>query len=379
MERKYGIIVIGGHVQALGIVRIYGDKGIPCVVLDSEKRNIARHSKYCTEFVHYKEEELLESLMAMGDSCKYKDWLIIPTSDLQVRTVSENKSQLEQYFKVSTDSWENVEVFFNKTFTYKMACELSIDIPMTWFPQSLEDVKKKAYVFPCIIKPAVVQDFYRETHKKVFFCQNRDELISNYVKSLEIIPKDEIIIQDIIPGSSENQYSACFTYDKTRPIVQMVARRKRQHPIDFGNATTFAETVDNTHLIPIARKLLDRIGYKGICEVEFKYDIRDNKFKLLEVNPRTWKWHSIAEKSGSPFLLSLYDLLYTGSSTQTLTWGKASFKHIITDVPTSLNLLFKGKLKFGKNGNTHYAVWNIADIKPSIYELLYLYHNIKNR
>lgn len=379
MERQYGIIVIGGHVQALGIVRIYGKKGIPCVVLDSEKRNIARHSKFCTEFVPYPEGELLESLLAMGKSGKYLHWLIMPTSDLQVRTVSQNKAQLEQYFKVSTDDWEKVEVFFNKTLTYKTAEALDIDIPKTWFPQSLDDVKRNAYVFPCIVKPAVVQQFYKETHKKVFFCQNKNELIQNYKIALDIIPKDEIIIQDIIPGSSENQFSACFTYNVSQPIVQMVARRKRQHPIDFGNATTFAETVDNEELISIARTLLDKIGYIGICEVEFKFDMRDKKYKLLEVNPRTWKWHSIAEKSGSPFLMSLYDLLYTGSSASTLIWEKASFKHIITDVPTTLILFFKGKLKLGKNRNTHYAVWDIADIKPSIYELLYLHHNIKNR
>ena len=44
---KKGVIVLGGHVQGLGIIRIFGKNNIPCVLLDSTGINIARHSKYC--------------------------------------------------------------------------------------------------------------------------------------------------------------------------------------------------------------------------------------------------------------------------------------------------------------------------------------------
>ena len=42
-----GVIVLGGHVQALGIVRAYGKLGIQAVVVENTSKNISRHSKYC--------------------------------------------------------------------------------------------------------------------------------------------------------------------------------------------------------------------------------------------------------------------------------------------------------------------------------------------
>ncbi len=155
-------------------------------------------------------------------------------------------------------------------------------------------------------------------------------------------------------------------------LVQLVARRKRQHPIDFGNATTYAETVNNNELIAIAEKILTYVNYIGICEVEFKYDERDNKYKFLEVNPRTWKWHAISERSDSPFLMSLYNLIYNEKPIVKLTWNNAAVKHLTTDLPIILRLLIKGQFKKSKIKNIQYAVWKKEDLKPAFFELLYL-------
>ena len=123
------------------------------------------------------------------------------------------------------------------------------------------------------------------------------ELKENYNKAIEIIPNNEVIIQDIIPGSSEHQYSVCFMFDGEKPLVTLSARRARQHPPDFGNATTYAVTIEIPEIIKFGIEILKKVHYIGVCEVEFKFDSRDNNFKFLEVNPRTWKWHSIAEIS----------------------------------------------------------------------------------
>jgi len=75
--------------------------------------------------------------------------------------------------------------------------------------------------------------------------------------------------------------------------------------MDFGKASTFVELVEVPEIRSLSLKLLDALGYYGLSEVEFKYDSRDGTFKLLEINPRTWKWHSIALLSGLnlPYLL----------------------------------------------------------------------------
>ena len=379
LSNQKGVIVLGGHVQGLGIIRIFGKNNIPCVLLDNTDINIAKHSKYCNAFYQYDEDGLFDYLVELGETGKYKDWLLMPTNDHQVKILSQSRRKLEKYFKVSSDNWKSVEIFYNKRLTYKMAQEIGVEIPQTYFPDSISEIKKLKLTFPCIIKPAVVQNFYKKAKKKVFVCNNKDELIYNYHKAISIIPSDEIIVQEIIPGSSENQFSACFLFNKNEPLVQLVAKRKRQHPIDFGNATTYAETANSNELINIAENILKYVDYTGVCEVEFKYDERDNRYKFLEVNPRTWKWHVISERSNSPFLMSLYNLIYHEKPIVRLTWNSAAFKHLTTDVPTILKLFFKGQFRKSVVNNVQYAVWNKKDLKPAFYELLYLPYLIVKR
>ena len=222
-------------------------------------------------------------------------------------------------------------------------------------------------------------NFIELQKKKGFICNNRVELLENYKKALEIIPATQIMIQDIIPGPSENLYSACFMYSKDRAHVQLVCRRKRQHPIHFGNATTFAETVKNEELIEISEKILREVEYEGVCEVEYKYDNRDGKYKFLEINTRTWKWHSISIKSNSPFLMSYYNKCYGLKEIINLEYEDACFKHIITDIPISFKMILMGIYKKSIIKNIQYATWNKKDIIPAIMELLILPYLIFKR
>ncbi len=381
MKNKHhkGVIIIGGHVQGLGIARIFGKNQIPTVLLDKTPINLTRHSKYCSKMIKYEEGKLYEKLLQLAEEQMYKDWLLMPTNDADVGVLGFNKDILQKHFKVSTADPSVLAYFFNKRHTYALAKKLNVSIPATWMPNSLEELKNLDVRFPCIIKPAVMHTFYSQTKKKVFVCENQNDLVVNYKRALEIIPKEEVIVQDIIPGNSEHQYSVCFMFDGREPLVSLSARRARQHPPDFGNATTYAETVSIPQIYEDAKKILTEIGFTGVCEVEFKFDIRDNIYKFLEVNPRTWKWHSLAEKSNSPILMSLYHYMYNLSPLKSNEQENATFRHLVTDLPTMLKMKMK-KIKYPKTKrNTKYAVWDSNDLLPAFFEILYLPYFILKR
>lgn len=374
-----GVIVIGGHVQGLGITRIFGKNDIPVILLDETSTNLARHSKYCKKFIRYSKDRLLEELLSLMKEGKYRNWLLMPTNDKHVGILGDHKDELSKHFKVSTTDKKVLRYFFNKRNTYKLAADLNIPIPNTWSPDTWEEVSKLDLEYPCIIKPAVMHTFYSQIKKKVFVCNNVTELEENYMKALSLIPKDEVIIQDIIPGNSEHQYSVCFMFDGNRPLVTLSARRARQHPPDFGNATTYAETVDIPELVVSAKKILNEINFTGVCEVEFKFDTRDNTYKFLEVNPRTWKWHTLAEKSNSPILMSLYNYIYNLVPIIKNEQENASFRHLLTDVPTIIKMKLN-KIKYTKTKKPiKYAVWDTNDILPALFEILYLPYFILKR
>jgi predicted ATP-grasp superfamily ATP-dependent carboligase len=338
--KERGVIVIGGHVQGLGVVRIFGRNQIQCFVLDNTSINIARHSRYCTKFIKFwPDQDFVKFLIDLCERYDLHDWLLIPTDDNYVKILSQNKNTLEEYYRVSVDNWDVIEKCYNKRFTYKLVHELGVFMPKTFFPDSYYDLESIDLDYPCIIKPAIMHKLYSQIRKKVLICNNKNELSFNYKKVLSYIPADEIIVQEIIPGDSSNQYSACFFFDRTKSLVRLLARRKRQYPIDFGSCTSFAETINDPCLIEVAEKILKNINYWGICEVEFKRDGRDGKYKFLEINPRTWKWHSISTVSGSPFLMSLYNYVYRGKPILNDEWVACSWKDLVIDTIVLIRLL----------------------------------------
>ena len=231
-DNMRGAIILGGHVQALGIVRILGQRSIPVIVVDSSRYSLARRSKFCTAFFRVSDEGLEEFLMGPRCSSDYKGWVIFPTNDFHVRLLSAKRDRLQPFYTVSTDRWEVTETFFNKTKTYRLAEKTGVPIPHTLFPAGIADLDAMDIVYPCIIKPAVMVDFYRKVGKKVFLCRNRKELRKNYGEALLVIPAEEIIIQEVVPGDGRNQFSACFLFLGGRSYVRLTACRMRQHPVD---------------------------------------------------------------------------------------------------------------------------------------------------
>ena len=373
------IIVLGGHVQALGIVRIFGKIGYKVYVADTTKRNIARHSKFCAGFIFnsgIRWDAFLKSLNEGFDNS-----VIFPTNDEQVQLLSKNKSSLSDRFIPAVPDWSVVEKCYYKTNTYKIAESIGVEIPLTLFPKSINDLEllAKEIRYPVIIKPSIMHLFYKAFRKKVFLCNNKEELLVNYSKTIKILPWDQIIIQEIIQGDSFNNYSAGVLFDNGEALISLTARRKRQHPLFFGNATTYAETVNIPEIHDNAVKLLKEINYSGICEVEYKFDNLSGKYKFLEINPRTWKWHYISEIADTPFLEGLLDLLQGKDVPISTGYKKSAWRHMVTDLPVVFQLLFKKMLRNGDSRPVIEAVWSMNDPKPMIMELIYLPFLIKTR
>ena len=108
------VIIIGGHVQALGITRILGELGFNITILDSTIFNLARHSKFCENFIKFKKDNLLNKLIELGKTKEHQNSIVFPTNDLHVRVLSNNKELLSKHFTIAADEWSSVEKSYNK-------------------------------------------------------------------------------------------------------------------------------------------------------------------------------------------------------------------------------------------------------------------------
>jgi D-aspartate ligase len=61
------------------------------------------------------------------------------------------------------------------------------------------------------------------------------------------------------------------------------------------------ETVEQAQVEELACRFLKSINYTGAIEIEFKYDRRDARYKLLDTNGRFWTWNGLGALAGVDF------------------------------------------------------------------------------
>jgi D-aspartate ligase len=349
-ERAPGAIVLGGDYQGLGIVRSLGRHGVPVCVVDDE-HSIARVSRYtcCWERVADlgDEQSLVEDLLRIGRERDLAGWVLYPTRDETVAAIAHNRERLASVFRVPTAEWETIRWAWDKRSTYELAESLGVPTPRTWRPDTVEELDSIDGEPPFAIKPAIKEHFFYETKAKAWRADSEVELRELVAKALDIVGPGEVLVQELIPGDGERQYSYCALYEEGEPVATMVARRLRQHPAEFGRASTFVETVDAPAVEELSHTLLSHIRFNGLVELEYKRDPRNDAFKLLDFNARTWGYHTIAAEAGVdfPYLLFRSQLAQTVNPQRTRTG--VSWVRILTDVPTAVLEILRGRLRLG--------------------------------
>jgi predicted ATP-grasp superfamily ATP-dependent carboligase len=272
--------------------------------------------------------------------------VLFPTRDEIVAALSRRRAELEQFFRVPTPPWESVSWAWDKRLTYDLAEELGIPHPKTWLFSDPAELTQAAQQVPLVIKPAIKEHFIYVTNAKAWRADTPEALETLFRRAAAIIPANEVMVQELIPGDGHCQFSYCGFFKDGRSIATMVVRRWRQRPLDFGRSSTFVETVDVPELEELSHRFLSSIDYYGLVEIEYKLDERDGKYKLLDVNPRTWGYHSLGLRAGADFPLLLFrDQLGERVEAIRASTG-VKWVRLSTDVPTALPELLAGRLRW---------------------------------
>ena len=309
-DQTVGAVVIGGDYQGLGIVRSLGRQGVPVCVVDDE-HSISRYSRYSKRFVSLTDlrdqRNAVDSLLEIGKQLGLYGWVLYPTREELVAAISHHRLELSEVFRVPTPDWEIVKWAWDKRNTYRLAQELDIPMPVTHYPGNIDQLTQlDGLKPPFAIKPAIKEHFFYATKAKAWRANNHSELRTLFQKASELAGHGEIMVQELIPGGGSQQFSYCAFFRNREAVGKMVVRRRRQHPLEFGRASTYVETVDVPILEEFSERFLSAIDYYGLVELEYKLDPRDSQYKLLDVNARTWGYHSLGSRAGVDFSYMLY-------------------------------------------------------------------------
>lgn len=371
-----GAVVIGGDYQGLGIARSLGRHGIPVCVIDDQP-SIARASRFVRDAIRVRdlsaEAAFLDTVTRTGARLQPDRWVLYPTREETVVAIAGHRDSLLRYFRVPTPGLDSVRHAWDKRLTYRLAEKLSVATPKSWFPRSESDLAEINADLPLVVKPAIKEHFFYSAKAKALRADTRPQLRAAFRRAAEIVGEGEVIVQEMIPGGGDEQYAYCAFFRDGQTVASMTVRRRRQHPSDFGRASTFVETVRRPELAGPSARFLAAMGYYGLVELEYKQDRRDGVYKLLDVNARTWGYHTLGYAAGVDFPYLLF-CDQVGTPVQEV-HARPGIRWIrlATDVPNALRDIRAGGLRPGDYlrslcGVHAEAVFSFRDPLPGLYE-----------
>ena len=379
MSDTPGAIVVGGDFQGLGIVRSLGRRGVPVCVIDDE-RSISRYSRYATHFVRaadlLDQQRTVETVLEVARRRGLHGWVVYPTREETVAAFSRHRDRLLEELRVPTPAWDVVRWAWDKRKTYERAAALGIPTPRTWCPAGPDELEGVEGDPPFAIKPAIKEHFLYATRAKAWRADTREELVERFTRASALVGPGEVMVQELVPGDGRHQFAYCAFFKAGEAVGSMVARRRRQHPPQFGKASTFVETVELPELETLSQRFLEAIDYYGLVEVEYKLDDRDGRFKLLDVNARTWGYHTLGERAGVDFPYLLFADQVGLPVEPSRSRAGVSWIRLVTDLPTAAVELFAGRLRLREylrslRADTE-AVFSRDDPLPGLVQLVLL-------
>jgi len=343
-----GAIVIGGDYQGLGIIRSLGRRGIPTCVIDDEQ-SIGRFSRYATYSVRARNlrhgTAAVDATLAAVERFGLRGWVLYPTRDEHVAAFGLARERLRDFVRVPTPSWDVVRWLYDKRNTYELAQRIGVPTPRWWLVDGVKGLRDVGGEAPWAVKPAIKDHFFYATKAKAWRANSREELRELVARASDLVGRQEVIVQELIPGNGESQQAFCAFFRDAEAIASMVVERRRQHPPEFGRASTYVRTIESPQLEEWSCRLLREIDYYGLVELEFKVDPRDGQPKLLDANARTWGYHTLGASAGVDFPY----LLYCDQVGSPVTPGRAlperTWLRLATDLPVGVLAVLRRQIR----------------------------------
>lgn len=376
-KETYCCLVLGGYVNGYSIIQELSDRGIENVALFDYWKSIGSKSNKVKDFtlIDKTENSLKQAIFELKEKCDYI--VIYPTDDLQLENLSKIYDDIKEFCFVPFNQ-NNILKSLDKFFQYEFCEKFNIPYPKTKNVErqkDLDDIEKMQ--FPVLVKPNKRDDITTNVFRSLFL-KNKSEFLKNKLDLQFFIEKGQtFIFSEYIPGDDTNIYAYVGYRSKKGVILnEWIGKKLNQYPDKFG---VFSSASNEAPLVvkEQGRKLLEVMDLYGIAEPEFKYDKRDGKYKLMEINLRSMMWHRVGNLSGVNIQYTQYlDALGFEIPIQEQDQDKViHFSFLTYEI---INLFFRKKYCkcFIHNvlggRKVFLALYDKKDLKPFIYSLFEL-------
>ncbi|MGH7905688.1 MAG: carboxylate--amine ligase, partial [Candidatus Binataceae bacterium] len=284
-------VILVCHRQAgIGITRSLGRLGVPVYGIDGYRGAPAFFSKYCRgKFIwdlhHSPADQSLAFLAEVARKIGRRA-VLIPTSDIGAMFVADHAEALTKSFIFPHQDPLLMRTLCSKKEMYHLARKWNLPAPETAFPSSRAEVIEYLQTarFPILLKPIYSRPAENQPWRMMKVHSQR-ELLEQYDR-VEDPASPNAMLQEYIPGGEEMTWTFNGYFDRNSDcLVAFSGRKLRNFPPYFGQAS-LAVCMHNDYVEKTTIEFMKAIGYSGALDLGFRYDTRDGKYKVNDINPR---------------------------------------------------------------------------------------------
>jgi len=284
MSESFAVLIPDGDVRvALHVMHCLAQRPeVKLHSLSARKWNPCRFSRHRGAYEVRPEivdpDEYLEAVLDLARRSKVD--VILPVSTIGIEFVSTHHQELSEIARISpVPDMEAFRIAGNKWSVTHLAEELDIPIPesilVTLDAAFYERLAEMEY--PVLLKPARAQGgrgihVFKTPADAQEFLETHDE------EKL----RDQYLIQGYVPGATMGLNVLCRE-------GRILAYCMQQYLVAPGfTPPTAIQFIEREDMLESGRKLVSALNWSGVANIDWRYDERDGRAKLLEVNPRFW-------------------------------------------------------------------------------------------
>ncbi len=286
------------HHGGVGAIRSLGRVGVPVYAVTEDRRTPAALSHHLRgRFVwpttgSEPPERLLDGLTRIAGRLADRGGraaVALPTDDEAAILLAEHAPRLEGLLTVPAVPAGLPRALAGKQTLHELCTRHGVPTPGSRLPRTRDELElaAKELTFPLVAKNA--DAFHRLSLPAVgssTVLQDPAALERLAAHWTGELPR--VLLQEYIPAADSEDW-ICHLYCGSEPdgSADLVCTgvKVRAWPAR-GGVTAYAYSTANPGLAELSSRLCRAVGYRGACDLDWRLDRRDGRYKLLDFNPR---------------------------------------------------------------------------------------------
>ena len=298
-------VAVGGDIGVYALLRAFHEQyGSRSLVLSSVATRAMTDSTFITNVVTPgidEPEMLVAALEKVAAEHPGTRLLLLTNADWYVRAIIEHRERLEKHYLIPFCTLDVLDVVSSKEAFAEVCAELDIPTPRT-VAVDVADLTARGgrslvaglevdLEFPVVAKPSSSAEYHYISFpgkKKIHHVETRAELDELLGHLVDAGYTGTFLVQEFIPGD-ETQMRSLTAYRDSHGDITLLATGRvllEEHtPGTLGiPAAILTEPYEDA--MEAASRFLDRVGYLGFANFDYKWDPRTGRHVYFEMNPR---------------------------------------------------------------------------------------------